>query len=133
MKQLSGAALLFVAFLSGCGEPTYEQCIREAVEDGKNEYGMQLLRDLCNEAEQKRRRIADKQCFSDLAKGYGVADIQYYKNALASSKEKCDPSVNLRNWATQQREVEKAADAAVAEGMNPMNFEAAEAAREAAK
>jgi hypothetical protein len=133
MKQLSGVVILSVAFLSGCGEPNYEQCIREAVEDGKNEYGMQLLRGLCNEAEQKRRRIADKQCFSDLAKRYGVADIQYYKNVLASSEEKCDPSVNLLSWAIQQREVEKAADAAVAEGMNRMNFEAAEAAKEAAK
>ena len=107
MKQLSGIVLLSVAFLSGCGEPTHEQCIREAVEDGKNEYGMQLLRGLCNEAEQKRRRIADKQCFSGLAKRYGMADIQYYKNVLASSEEKCDPSVNLLNWTIQQREVEK--------------------------
>jgi hypothetical protein len=42
--------------LVGCAEPTYEECVRDAVEDGRSEYGIQVLTDLCDRAEQEKLR-----------------------------------------------------------------------------
>jgi hypothetical protein len=35
--------------LAGCGEPSYEQCVRDAVKDGKSEFGIRILYNLCDE------------------------------------------------------------------------------------
>lgn len=42
-------ALLPVVALFGCGEPTYEECVREAVKDGKSNYGITVLIAVCDQ------------------------------------------------------------------------------------
>ena len=52
--------LLFIPItaLFGCGEPTYEECVREAVEDGRSEYGIQVLTELCDRVEKRKQEQA---------------------------------------------------------------------------
>ena len=49
MKHVRSISLLLVTTLAGCGEPSYEQCIRDAVKDGKSEFGIRVLYNLCDE------------------------------------------------------------------------------------
>lgn len=48
--------LIPITALVGCGEPTYEDCVRDAVEDGGSEYGIKVLEDLCDRAEREKLR-----------------------------------------------------------------------------
>lgn len=123
MKYFRSISLFSVVALSGCGEPSYEQCIRDAVEDGKSEYGIKLLRVLCEEASLKRVEIRDKKCFAELTNKFGEAAVQSYKEAVASQDGRCDPSVEATNWVDP-------ADAAVESAIPAMD--AADAAVEGA-
>jgi hypothetical protein len=86
-------ALLPVAALFGCGEPTYEECVRRAVKDGGSEYGITLLTDLCDQAQIKRQQLADKRCFADLASEYGWPAVNKYKDALGGGQ--CELTADL--------------------------------------
>ena len=126
MKYFRSISLLSVATLAGCGEPSYEQCIRDAVKDGKSEYGITILTDLCDEAKSKRLEARDKKCFAELTKKFGEPAVQQYEYMLGGPVGLCDPSVDVPSWITQpENEVmsTEAADAAV---------EGAEAAMDAA-
>lgn len=101
MKHSRGIWLLSVAALAGCGEPSYEQCIRDAVEDGKSEYGITILTDLCDEAKSKRLEARDKKCYAELTKKFGEPVVQKYKDVVGSQYGQCDPSVDVPSWITQ--------------------------------
>ncbi len=111
MKRLNIIAITSFVVLAGCSEPTYEQCIRDAVEEGKTTYGIQLLEGLCDREAQKRRQLAENQCYTGLANEFGKPAVQIYKGFLKSSGERCDPSVDLNTWLVQS---ERAADTAAA-------------------
>lgn len=126
MKHVRSISLLLVTALAGCGEPSYEQCIRDAVKDGKSEYGITVLTDLCEDAKSMRLEIRDKKCFAELTKKFGEPAVQQYEYMLGGPVGLCDPSVDVPSWITQpENEVmsTEAADAAV---------EGAEAAMDAA-
>lgn len=125
MKYFRSISLLSVAALAGCGEPSYEQCIRDAVKDGKSELGIKILYNLCDEAKSKRLEARDKKCFAELTNKFGAAAVQTYKTAVASQDGRCDPSVEVTNWVNA---ADAAADAAV-EGAIPA-MDAADAAVE---
>lgn len=116
MKYFRSITLLSVTVIAGCGEPTYEQCIRDAVKDGKSEYGITILTDLCDEAKSKRLEARDKKCFAELTKKFGETAVQQYEYMLGGPVGLCDPSVDVPSWITQpENEVmsTEAADAAV--------------------
>ena len=115
MKYFRSISLLSVAALAGCGEPSYEQCIRDAVKDGKSEYGITILTDLCDEAKSKRLEAIDKKCFAELTKKFGEPAVQKYKDVVRSQYGQCDPSVDVPSWVNQAEEedrLSKAADTA---------------------
>jgi hypothetical protein len=87
--------LMPITVLVGCGEPTYEECVREAVEDGRSEYGIQVLTDLCDQAEQKKREKADRRCFTALTKQYGAPAVQIYRGSLTGRTGQCEFNADL--------------------------------------
>lgn len=101
MKYFRSISLLSVAALAGCGEPSHEQCIRDAVKDGKSEYGITVLTDLCDAAKLRRLETRDKKCFAELTEKFGEPAVQKYKNLLGSQYGQCDPSVAVPSWVTQ--------------------------------
>ena len=128
MNYFRSISLLSVAALAGCGEPSYKQCIRDAVKDGKTEYGIKLLHILCEEEKLKRLEIRDEKCFAELTKKFGNPTVQKYKNVVGSQDGQCDPSVDVPSWLI---EAEEAADTAV-EGADA-TAEAMEAGADAAR
>ena len=102
MKNFRSICLLSVAALAGCGEPSYEQCIRDAVKDGKSEYGTKLLTNLCRQAKSKREEIADNKCFTKLTVKFGKAAVENYKFLLGGSTGQCDPSVDVPSWVIEE-------------------------------
>lgn len=116
MKHFKSIFLLSVAALVGCGEPSYEQCIRDAVKDGKSEYGITVLTDLCDAAKLRRLEARDKKCFAELTEKFGEPAVQKYKDVVGSQYGQCDPSVDVPSWITQLEKAvssTEAADAAV--------------------
>ena len=116
MKYVRSILLLSVAALAGCGEPSYEQCVRDAVKDGKSEYGITILTDLCEEANTKRLEARDKKCFAELTKKFGEPAVQQYEYMLGGPVGLCDPSVDVPSWISKPENVvssTEAADAAV--------------------
>jgi len=126
--------LIPLTALFGCGEPTYEGCVREAVEDGRSEYGIQVLTDLCDRAEQKKQQQSEKGCFAALTKQYGEPAVQIYRDSLTGRTGQCEFKADLSDEvaeAAAQAAIDSAyvaADAAVA---NPADLFAADAAAEA--
>jgi hypothetical protein len=116
VKHFKSIFLLSVAALVGCGEPSYEQCIRDAVKDGKSEYGITVLTDLCDAAKLRRLEARDKKCFAELTEKFGEPAVQKYKDVVGSQYGQCDPSVDVPSWITQLEKAvssTEAADAAV--------------------
>jgi hypothetical protein len=101
MKYFRSITLLSVTVIAGCGEPTYEQCIRDAVKDGKSEYGTKRLTNLCDKAEVTQRKIADDKCFTELTKKFGAPAVDNYKYLLGGSIGRCNPSVDLPSWVAE--------------------------------
>lgn len=93
MKYFRSISLLSVAALAGCGEPSHEQCIRDAVKDGKSEYGITVLTDLCDAAKSKRLEARDKKCFAELTKKFGETAVQNYKDVVVGQYGRCDPDI----------------------------------------
>lgn len=119
MKYFRSITLLSATALAGCGEPSYEQCIRDAVKEGKSEYGTKRLTNLCDKAEVTQRKIADSECFTALTKKFGAPAVDNYKYLLGGSIGQCNPSVDLPSWvAKAENDMETitsaAANAAVA-------------------
>ena len=113
MKHFRSIWLFSVAALAGCGEPSYEQCIRDAVKDGNSEYGTKRLTNLCDQAEVTQRKIADNKCFTELSKKFGAPAVDKYKYLLGGSVGQCDPSVDLPSWVIRaENDMETAASAA---------------------
>jgi hypothetical protein len=116
VKHFKSIFLLSVAALAGCGEPSYEQCVRDAVKDGKSEYGITILTDLCDEAKSKRLEARDKKCFAELTKKFGEPAVQQYEYMLGGPVGLCDPSVDVPSWISKPENAVSstgAADAAV--------------------
>lgn len=134
MKHLRSISLFSVVALAGCGEPTYEQCIRDAVKDGKTEYGIKLLHMICEDEKLTRLETRDKKCFAELTKKFGEPAVQQYEYMLGGPVGLCDPSVDVSSWITQPENEAmstEAADAAV-EGADA-TAEAVEAGADAAR
>jgi len=127
--------LIPISALVGCGEPTYEACVRDAVEDGRSEYGIEVLIDLCDQAKLNKQRQSDKRCFAALTKQYGEPAVQIYRDSLIRAGQ-CEFNADLSD-AVAAADARAAlssfidpADAAVA---NPADLFAADAAAEAKK
>lgn len=87
--------LIPITALVGCGEPTYEGCVRDAVEDGGSEYGIEVLTDLCDRAEQQKQRLTEKRCFAALTKQYGQPAVQIYRDSLTGGTGQCEFNADL--------------------------------------
>jgi hypothetical protein len=120
VKYFRSISLFSVVALSGCGEPSYEQCIRDAVKDGKTEFGIRILYNLCDEAKTKRLEARDKKCFAELTEKFGEPAVQQYEYMLGGPVGLCDPSVDVPSWITKPEN-------------EAMSTEAAEAAVEGAE
>lgn len=131
MKHFKSIFLLSVAALAGCGEPSYEQCIRDAVKDGKSELGIKILYNLCDEAKSKRLEARDKKCFAELTKKFGEPAVQQYEYMLGGPVGLCDPSVDVPSWISKPENAVSSTEAAdaVVEGAA---MDAADAAVEGA-
>ena len=127
--------LIPISALVGCGEPTYEGCVRDAVEDGRSEYGIEVLIDLCDQAKLKKQRQSDKHCFAELKKQYGGPAVQIYRASLIRVGQ-CEFNADLSDEVAEAdaraalSSFIDPADAAVA---NPADLFAADAAAEAKK
>jgi len=110
-----------VIFLFGCSEPTYEECVREAVKDGKSEYGINVLIELCDQkyldADNNAAAEGAEEAAAAAAEGAEAAAIE----AAASAAEEA-----AKTSAEREAEVSGAEEAAAAAA------EGAEAAAEAA-
>ena len=136
MKNFRSISLFSVVALSGCGEPSYEQCIRAAVKDGKTEYGITILSDLCDEAKSKRLAARDKKCFAELTKKFGEPAVQQYEYMLGGPVGLCDPSVDVPSWISKPENAvssTEAADAAVEGAADDPTAAAMQAGYDAAK
>lgn len=111
MKNFRSIPLLLAAALAGCGEPSYEQCIRDAVKDGKTEYGIKLLHMICEDEKLTRLEIRDKQCFAELTEKFGEPAVEDYKYSLGSQYGSCDPSVDIPSWVIQAEEESRSSEA----------------------
>ena len=95
--------LIPISVLVGCGEPTYEGCVRDAVEDGRSEYGIKVLTDLCDQAEHKRLLLSDKRCFVALTKEYGEPAVKIYRDLLNGWAGKCELNADLSAEALEAK------------------------------
>jgi hypothetical protein len=105
--------LIPISALVGCGEPTYEECVRDAVEDGRSEYGIQVLTDLCDRAEQEKQRLSEKRCFAALTKQYGQPAVQMYRDSLTGGSGQCEFNADLSDEVLRAN-IQAATDSAVA-------------------
>lgn len=127
-----------IAVLLGCSEPSYEDCVRNAVDDGGSEYGIRVLTDLCLKAESDRQARLEKSCFEALESKYGAPAVQIYKDTLRSSYGRCERNADLSNEVSEanfQNMVKDAVEAgkdAAAVGAEQAAADAAAAAGEAA-
>jgi hypothetical protein len=95
--------LIPITALVGCGEPTYEGCVRDAVEDGRSEYGIKVLTDLCDQAEQKKLLLSDKRCFAALTREYGEPAVKVYRDLLNGRTGECEFNADLSAGALEAR------------------------------
>ena len=99
--------------LVGCAEPTYEECVRDAVEDGRSEYGIQVLTDLCDRAEKQKQRQSEKRCFAALTKQFGEPAVQIYRDSLTGGTGQCEFNADLSDEVLRAN-IQAATDSAVA-------------------
>lgn len=105
-------SVLVFALLAGCGEKSYEECIKDAVSEGKTDYGIKLLQGLCETAEEKRQVAQDQRCFASLERRYGAENTNAYKDSLRVNGGRCDLAVNLSETGNSEAGAQAAFDAA---------------------
>lgn len=102
MDEQSGLITLQITALVGCAEPTYEERVRDAVEDSRSQYGIQVLTDLCDQAEQKKLKKSDLLCFAALTRKYGEPAVQIYRDLFSSYQAgQCEFNADLSHEVSE--------------------------------
>jgi len=92
--RLEAILAVSLVLLASCSDGSYDECVKDAVANGKSEHGINVLVGLCDSQEAEKIARTEELCFSKLEKRYDAYRVSNYKNSL-QSWEKCDASADF--------------------------------------